>query len=233
MNRRRKYARNLVRSYGTCFSERQRDIEREWDATDREDHRKFDQNVERYLSKSENDGGGHWKSKSKKPKSTTDEEDVSQPWLYEEVDPFTLQIRNFEFPKQIRMPSNVKMLWFDDLPPESIDSYIKLRKAFLKNFLHQKKYIKDPVEIHHIKQREEELTEAFMGRFKAESMHIKGALECMRVSGFMHGITNPDLIKRLNENIPKLVDEMMSITTAFLRGEVAMVNQSRKKGPSS
>ncbi|GJU42134.1 reverse transcriptase domain-containing protein [Tanacetum coccineum] len=48
--------------------------------------------------------------------------------------------------------------WFDKLPPESIDSYVALRKAFLANFLQQKKYTKDLVEIHHIKQREGEST---------------------------------------------------------------------------
>ncbi|GKA64355.1 hypothetical protein Tco_0763961 [Tanacetum coccineum] len=50
-------------------------------------------------------------------------------------------------------------------------------------------------------------------------MHVSRALECMRISGFMHDITNPDLIKKLNDNIPKSVDEMMSVTIAFLRGE--------------
>ncbi|GJY39014.1 hypothetical protein Tco_0425378 [Tanacetum coccineum] len=51
---------------------------------------------------------GHWKSKLKKLKSTTDDNDLSQPWLCEETDLFTLRIRNFEFPKRIHMPSNVK-----------------------------------------------------------------------------------------------------------------------------
>ncbi|GKD67646.1 hypothetical protein Tco_1321736 [Tanacetum coccineum] len=72
-------ARNLVQSYVTCSSERHREIKREWDAADWADRRKSTQNEERYLSESENDGGGHWKSKSKNPKSTTDEEDLSQP----------------------------------------------------------------------------------------------------------------------------------------------------------
>nr|GEZ18201.1 reverse transcriptase domain-containing protein [Tanacetum cinerariifolium] len=90
-----------------------------------------------------------------------------------------------------------------------------------------------PVEIHHIKQRERESTEAFMERFKTESMLVNGAPECMRVSGFMHGITNPDLIKRLNDNILNTMDEIMSVTTAFLRGEVVVTNQSRKKGQLS
>ncbi|GJX44164.1 reverse transcriptase domain-containing protein [Tanacetum coccineum] len=120
-------------------------------------------------------------------------------------------------------------VWFDDLPPESVDSYDDLKKAFLANFLQQKKCIKDPVEIHHIKQREGESTEDFVQRFKAESRHVKGAPECMRISGFMHGITNPELIKRLHDNIPKSVDEMMRVTTTFLKGEVAASNQVRKK----
>nr|GEW46549.1 reverse transcriptase domain-containing protein [Tanacetum cinerariifolium] len=62
-------------------------------------------------------------------------------------------------------------------------------------------------------------------------MHVSEAPECMRKSGFMHGITNPDLIKKLKDNIPKSVDEMMSVTTAFLRGEVATANQSNKNVP--
>ncbi|GJS77117.1 reverse transcriptase domain-containing protein [Tanacetum coccineum] len=123
-------------------------------------------------------------------------------------------------------------VWFDTLPPESIDSYVVLQKAFLGNFLQQKKYIKDPVEIHHIKQKEGESTEAYMECFKSKIMYINGASECMRVSEFMYGITNPDLIKRLNDNILKSVDETMSVTTTFFRGEMAVATQSRKKAPS-
>nr|GEX49168.1 reverse transcriptase domain-containing protein [Tanacetum cinerariifolium] len=36
-------------------------------------------------------------------------------------------------------------VWFDDLSPESIDSYDDLKKAFLENYLQQKKHIKDPI----------------------------------------------------------------------------------------
>ncbi|GKF02051.1 reverse transcriptase domain-containing protein [Tanacetum coccineum] len=120
-------------------------------------------------------------------------------------------------------------VWFDDLPLESIDSYDDLKKVFLANFLQQKKCIKDPVEIHHIKQREGESMKDSVQRFKAKSRHVKGAPDCMRISGFMHGITNPELIKRLHDNIPKSVDKIMRVTTAFLRGEVAASNQAKMK----
>nr|GEW81296.1 reverse transcriptase domain-containing protein [Tanacetum cinerariifolium] len=65
--------------------------------------------------------------------------------------------------------------WFDELPPEIIDNFVELQKVFLAKFLLQKKDIKVPVEIHHIKQMEGELTEAFMNHFKAESLHVKRA----------------------------------------------------------
>ncbi|GJZ96247.1 hypothetical protein Tco_0668581 [Tanacetum coccineum] len=57
---------------------------------------------------------------------------------------------------------------------------------------------------------------------------MKGAPECMRISGFMHGVNNPELTKRLNEHVLKIMEEMMAITVAFIRGEAAAA--SKKKG---
>ncbi|GJS77893.1 reverse transcriptase domain-containing protein, partial [Tanacetum coccineum] len=134
------------------------------------------------LSESEGSAGGHWKSKSKRKKSSIEEDDLSQAW-----------------------------------------------KAFLENYLQQKKCIKDSVEIHHIRQRDGESTEEFVRRYKLECRDVKGAPKYMKISGFMHGITNPKLIKSLHAKIPKSVDEMMRVTIAVLRGEVAASNHERKK----
>ncbi|GKC18701.1 reverse transcriptase domain-containing protein [Tanacetum coccineum] len=57
---------------------------------------------------------------------------------------------------------------------------------------------------------------------------VKGAPECMRIFEFVHGIINPELIKRLHDKILKTVDEMMRVTTSFLRGEVAASNHERR-----
>ncbi|GKB13067.1 hypothetical protein Tco_0846990, partial [Tanacetum coccineum] len=81
----------------------------------------------------------------------------------------------------------------------------------------KERIFKDPVEIHNIRQRDRESTEEFVRRYKLECREVKGAPECKKISGFMHGITNPELIKRLHDKIPKSVDEMMRVTTAFLR----------------
>ncbi|GKA46271.1 reverse transcriptase domain-containing protein [Tanacetum coccineum] len=92
------------------------------------------------------------KVKRRKP---TDEEDLAVPWTW------------------------TARVWFDELPSESIDGYKDLKEAFLTYFMQQKKYVKDPVEIHSIKQRDGETIKDFMERFKVETGRIKGAPECM------------------------------------------------------
>ncbi|GJZ08958.1 reverse transcriptase domain-containing protein [Tanacetum coccineum] len=172
-------------------------------------------------SESGTSNGGHWKSRTKRRK-LADEDDLAKPWTYEDVDPFTPRICNFKRSARV---------WFNELPPKSIDGYNGLKAAFLAYFMQQKKYVKDPVEIHNIKQRDGETIEDFMELFKVETGCIKGAPECMRISGFMHGVNNPKLTKRLNKHVPKTMEEMMIITTAFIRGEAAAA--SKKKGHSS
>nr|GEX78015.1 reverse transcriptase domain-containing protein [Tanacetum cinerariifolium] len=108
----------------------------------------------------------------------------------------TLSIRSTTYQENTRV-------WFDDLLAKSIDIYDDLKKAFLENYLQQKKCIKDPIEIHNIKQQDAESTEDFVKRYKLESRDVKGAPECIRISRFMHGMTNPELIKRLHNKILK------------------------------
>nr|GEZ54071.1 reverse transcriptase domain-containing protein [Tanacetum cinerariifolium] len=194
------------------------------------------------VSKSDSSDRRYRKSKSKRHKHA-DKDDLTRPWMCETEDPFTPRIRNFKSSRITRMPNNVKTydgtgdpedhvknfhvaaqverwamptwchmfnstligsdrVWFDELPPESIDSYKDLKAAFLAYFMQQKKYVKDP-----------------------------GAPECMRISEFMHGVNNPELTKRLNEHVPKTMEEMMITTTAFIRGEAAVA--SKKKGHES
>ncbi|GJX71016.1 reverse transcriptase domain-containing protein [Tanacetum coccineum] len=182
------------------------------------------------LSESEGSTGGHWKSKPKRQKSSI-EDDLSQPWVCEETDPFTPRIRYFDFPKT-RMPSHIKTydgsedpedhlkifqaaakterwamptwchmfnstltgnarVWFDDLPQESIDSYDDLKKAFLENYLQQKKCIKDPVEIHNIKQRDGESTEEFVRRSWTEAKLQEGRLPEQTKVGAKTGQVHP------------------------------------------
>ncbi|GKC02631.1 reverse transcriptase domain-containing protein [Tanacetum coccineum] len=60
-------------------------------------------------------------------------------------------------------------VWFDKLLKESIDSYENLRAAFRENYRQQTKHIKDLVEIHQIKQRDEEVNGGLHGKIQRRS----------------------------------------------------------------
>ncbi|GJY43971.1 zinc finger, CCHC-type containing protein [Tanacetum coccineum] len=177
--------------------------------------------------------------------------DWAVPWSCEDVDPFTPRIRNFRSSRKTHISQqreNIRMELEIHRPlkgcqtqaspkwsracggrPMDIDSYKDLKVAFLAYFMQQKKHAKDPVEIHNIKQKDGETIEEFMERFKVKTGRMKEAPECMKISEFMHRVNNPELTKRLNELVPKTLEEMMTTTTTFIRGETAAGQATKKK----
>ncbi|GJZ85273.1 hypothetical protein Tco_0650612 [Tanacetum coccineum] len=80
------------------------------------------------LSESEDNIGGHWKSRLKKQRSSLEDDNLSQPWVCEETDPFTPRILYFDLPKRIRMPSHVKT--YDG--SEDLEDHLKIFQAATK-----------------------------------------------------------------------------------------------------
>nr|GEX58055.1 reverse transcriptase domain-containing protein [Tanacetum cinerariifolium] len=214
--------RSIRESYGDSFSHSYHDGGRHHHMK-----RRRDKSPPSSGSRSDSSGGKHRRSKSKRQKPT-DEDDLTRPWMCEEENPFTPRIRNFESSRKTRMPNNVKT-YDGTRDPEDHHRWLQGYENGIPGvFYAAKKYVKDPVEIHNIKQRDGETIEDFMECFKTEIGRIKGAPECMRISEFMHRVNNPELTKRLNKHVPKTMEEMMIATTAFIRGEAAAASQSRE-----
>nr|GEZ56396.1 reverse transcriptase domain-containing protein [Tanacetum cinerariifolium] len=164
--------------------------------------------------------------KPKKQKSSM-EDDLSQPWVCEETDPFTPRIRYFDFPKT-RMPSHIKT--YDE--SEDPEDHLKIFQAVAKTdgwAMPTWCHMFNSTLTENARQRNGESTEEFVRRYKLKCRDVKGGPKCMKIFGCMHGVTNPELIKRLHDKIPKSVDEMMSVTATFLRGEMAAFNREQKK----
>ncbi|XP_022031874.1 uncharacterized protein LOC110932930 [Helianthus annuus] len=110
-------------------------------------------------------------------------------------------------------------LWFDSLPPGSIDSYEELSEKFLRNFGQQRKVVKNPNEILHIRQRDNERIDQYMERFVKESMNIKDVPEVMKISSFINGLKHAQLCEKLGEEFPPSFDNLMDRVRAFVRGK--------------
>ncbi|GKE23683.1 hypothetical protein Tco_1435195, partial [Tanacetum coccineum] len=92
----RKSCYNSRRDTGSCYqSSRSRETEI---ASEKHRHKRDYSRKMEAMSESEGSAGGYWKSKPKKQKSSV-EDDLSQPRVCEETDPFTPRIRYFDFPR--------------------------------------------------------------------------------------------------------------------------------------
>ncbi|GKA09666.1 hypothetical protein Tco_0688997 [Tanacetum coccineum] len=135
---------------------------------------------------------------------TREDEDMSLPWRRQKVDAFTRRISDFSEDKRRRMPANVKTYDGTGDP----DDHLKIFEsaATIENW-------PQPV--------------AFRLNFTQRKKCAKNPVELARISGFMNGINNPELIKRLNDRVPQTFDELMKRTRSFIQGETAAAD-SRK-----
>nr|GEW03144.1 RNA-directed DNA polymerase, eukaryota [Tanacetum cinerariifolium] len=80
-----------------------------------------------------------------------------------------------------------------------------------------------------VKQHQGESTSAYVERYKDECIHVKVCPEILKILGFMNGINNPELIKRLNDRVPQTFDELMKRTRSFIQEEAAAVTQKMQE----
>jgi hypothetical protein len=110
-------------------------------------------------------------------------------------------------------------LWFDSLPPQRINSYEELNRKFLRNFSQQRKNIRNPNEILHIRRNEDEKVEAFMERYINESIRIREVPKVMKISCFTNGVRHTQLCEKLGEEFLPTFDSLMDKVRAFVRGK--------------
>nr|GFD48278.1 reverse transcriptase domain-containing protein [Tanacetum cinerariifolium] len=104
--------RSTRESYGDSFSHSYRDEGRRHNA------KKRDRSPSSNVSRSDSSEEKHRKSKSKRHKPT--EDDLTKPWMCEEVNPFTPRIRNFESSRKTRMRNNIKTYDGTDDPEDHV-----------------------------------------------------------------------------------------------------------------
>nr|GEZ02652.1 hypothetical protein [Tanacetum cinerariifolium] len=187
------------------------------------DTKRRDKSPSSSVSKSNPKEEKYQNSKSKRHKPT--EDDLTKPWTCEEVNPFTPRIRNIESSRKTRMPNNIKTYDGTGDPEDHVKNFqvaAQVERWTMPTWCHMFNST-----LIGAARRDGETLEDFMERFKIETERMKGAPECMRISGFMHGINNPELTKRLNEHVPKTMEEMMIATTAFIRREAAAANKKK------
>ncbi|GJS07588.1 hypothetical protein Tco_0364384 [Tanacetum coccineum] len=102
-------------------------------------------------------------------------EDLSMPYRRPKPMPFTSRVTRLRYYRWAQLPPNARVYKGNKDPKDHINGFEELSNKFLEEFSQQKSYDKDPTEIHGIKRKPNEGLQAFMDRFKAESVS-KGEL---------------------------------------------------------
>ncbi|GJV95603.1 putative reverse transcriptase domain-containing protein [Tanacetum coccineum] len=114
-------------------------------------------------------------------------EDLNSPYKRPKPPPFTQRITRFKYHRRAKLPRNIMVYEGNKDLEDHLNTFEELSQKFLEDSSQQKRYAKDPTEIHGIKRRQNEGLQAFMDRFNFESSHIKGVPPVLRISAFMHG----------------------------------------------
>ncbi|KAK1431626.1 hypothetical protein QVD17_08115 [Tagetes erecta] len=112
-------------------------------------------------------------------------------------------------------------LWYDSLPKGGIDSFDELLRKFMQQFSQQKRHTKDMTEILHIKRRDDEPLADFITRYNLESLQIGGVTEDLMIAGFVNGVRDDHLIRRLHgpDGMPRTMEALMNIAKMHIKAE--------------
>ncbi|GJT31845.1 gag protein [Tanacetum coccineum] len=111
--------------------------------------------------------------------------------------------------------------WYDNLSPESIDSFHQLREKFRANFLQQRRFQKTQAEIIGIRQREEEYLKHYLARFGKETLHMIDRSDGMITGAFISGLRLGRAFKELIAQLPVSLEDLYIYINGFIRYEEA------------
>ncbi|GKD25862.1 hypothetical protein Tco_1232076 [Tanacetum coccineum] len=126
--------------------------------------------------------------------SDSGSEDLSMPYRRTKPMPFTSRIIRFRYHRWAKLPPKVRVYEWSKDPKDHLSIFSAATDL-------------DPKSVDGF----EELSSKFLKEFTQQK----------RISAFIHGHGHPELAKKLNDKIPKTVDEMWAKVRAFIRVETA------------
>ncbi|GJW12389.1 hypothetical protein Tco_1578216 [Tanacetum coccineum] len=177
------------------------------------------------------DGGDRNPRHQKSRRTNNSEEDMSLPWHRQKADAFVKRIKNYLDNIKRRLPSHVKTYEGTGDPHDHLKIFETVttnenwpQAIWCRQF---NSTLVENARTWFDKLPKQTTTDAFMQRYKDEMVHVKSCPEILQISGFMNGISNQDLIKKLNDKVPSTFDEAMKRTRSFIQGETAAADSRR------
>ncbi|KAK0584356.1 hypothetical protein LWI29_011870 [Acer saccharum] len=116
-------------------------------------------------------------------------------------------------------------IWFGQLPSGSINSFLSLSKAFIRQFMGSVQRRKSLAHLSKLKQERSESIKKYLARFGKKVAQIEDASDVAVIVAFTNGLQSGRLSFDLRRDRPKTYEEMMEIAGDYALAEEEKVAQ--------
>ncbi|KAK1551909.1 hypothetical protein Q3G72_007085 [Acer saccharum] len=115
--------------------------------------------------------------------------------------------------------------WFGRLPPESINSFSSLSKAFIRQFIGSVQRRRSLAHLSNLKQERNESIKKYLARFRKEVAQIEDSSDVAVIAAFTNRLQSGRLSFDLRRDRLKTYEEMMEIANDYALAEEEEVAQ--------
>ncbi|XP_023873635.1 uncharacterized protein LOC111986233 [Quercus suber] len=119
-------------------------------------------------------------------------------------------------------------IWFNQLTPNSINTFKELSAQFTSHFIRGHRYKKFTAYLMSIRQREDETLRSYITRFNKEALSIDEADDKILVAAFTNGLRKGKFLFSLYKNDPKTMSEVLYRATKYMNAEDALLARDEK-----
>ncbi|XP_058070969.1 uncharacterized protein LOC131220011 [Magnolia sinica] len=124
-------------------------------------------------------------------------------------------------------------LWFKQLKPRSISSFLELSQAFVMNFIGGKKRLKALAHLLDIIQKEGELLKDYIKHFNLEALQVRKYSEETALNTIMSGLRDKPFLFSLDKNPPATLAEFLNRSQKYTNVEESRIlrDAAQRKNP--
>ena len=130
------------------------------------------------------------------------------------------------FPTTLKGPARV---WFNKIPPNSVNSFDELSKLFVNNFIGGQRHKRSSSSMLTIEQGENESLRSFVTCFNREALTVDEMDDKLPLAAFHNGVNSSLFIHKLYEQEPQIMAELVHSAQSFMNAEDAIIAKKRKR----
>jgi len=130
------------------------------------------------------------------------------------------------FPTTLKGPARV---WFSKVPPNTVNSFEKLSKLFINNFIGGQRHKCFSSSLLTIEQRNNESLRSLITHFNREALMVDEMDDKLLLAAFHNGVSSYLFIHKLYDQEPQTMVELVHSAQNFMNAEDAIIAKKRKR----